>query len=185
MAGNSFVTHVLELLEPLGQVRARPMMGGHMVYCGALPVALIADERLYLKTDGKSKGAFSRAGGEPFTYQQRGRRVEMSYWSPPDAALDDAESMRPWAELAVAAAERSGARPRSGPRSSSGSKPRSRPRRRAWGRGRARGTDHGRGRARGRRPGRDSRRRCPDRRPDEPGNGARGRDRRVPRCPER
>jgi DNA transformation protein len=122
MPDSSFVAHALELLAPLGDVRARAMMGGHVLYCGALPMALIADDRLYLKVDGRTKGAFAEAGGEPFTYEQRGRRVEMSYWSPPDSALDDAESMQPWAELAVAAAARA--------RGSKGSGERSRPRRR-------------------------------------------------------
>jgi len=127
MSDTSFVAHALELLAPLGDVRARAMMGGHMLYCGALPMALIADDRLYLKVDGATKEAFAEAGGEPFTYEQRGRRVEMSYWSPPDGALDDAESMQPWAELAVAAATRaqgSAGRPRS-KRPASGARSRS------------------------------------------------------------
>jgi DNA transformation protein and related proteins len=119
---NSFVAHALELLAPLGPVRARAMMGGHLLYRGALPIALVADDRLYLKVDGETKEAFAKAGGEPFTYELRGKRVEMSYWSPPDGALDDAESMLPWAELAVAAATRarssgSRSRPRSRSRS--------------------------------------------------------------------
>ena len=106
MRDSSFVDHVLELLAPVGPARARAMMGGHMLYCRALPVALIADDRLYLKVDGETKRAFAEAGGEPFTYTQRGRQIEMSYWSPPDGALDDPESMQPWAELALAAAAR-------------------------------------------------------------------------------
>ena len=115
----SYVTHVLELLEPLGPVRARAMMGGHTIHCGALPIALIADERLYLKVDAETKEAFARAGGEPFTYSARGRSVEMSYWSPPDGALEDPEEMLPWARLALGAAgrARSGKRPRSRKRS--------------------------------------------------------------------
>jgi len=106
MTDRSFLSHVLELLAPVGPVRARAMMGGHLIHCGALPVALVADDRLYLKVDEETKGAFAEAGGEPFTYPRRGRRIEMSYWSPPDGALDDPESMQPWAELAVAAAAR-------------------------------------------------------------------------------
>ena len=127
MAGGSFVEHVLELLDPVGPTRARAMMGGWMLYCRSLPMALIADERLYLKVDDRTKAAFAEAGGEPFTYEQRGRRIEMSYWTPPDSALDDAESMQPWAELAVSAAARAKtpARPRSTSRSRSASRSRS------------------------------------------------------------
>jgi DNA transformation protein len=106
MAQSSYVQHVLELFEPLGPVRARAMMGGHIVFCGALPVALLYDERLYLKVDEESKGSFQEAAGEPFTYELRGRVVEMSYWSPPDDALDAPEAMLPWARRALEASLR-------------------------------------------------------------------------------
>jgi DNA transformation protein len=98
---------MLELLEPLGPARARAMMGGWMFHLRGLPVALIADERLYLKVDGLTKDAFADAGGEPFTYAQGRKQVEMSYWTPPDSALEDVEAMAPWAEKALAAAWRS------------------------------------------------------------------------------
>ncbi|HET9599721.1 MAG TPA: TfoX/Sxy family protein [Anaeromyxobacteraceae bacterium] len=114
----SLVAHVLELLEPLGPARARAMMGGWMFHLRGLPVALIADERLYLKVDALTREAFAEAGGEPFTYARGRRRIEFSYWSPPDGALDGAEAMGPWAEKALAAAWRSrrSSRARSGPR---------------------------------------------------------------------
>jgi DNA transformation protein and related proteins len=106
MSDSTFVTHVLDLLEPLGPSRARAMMGGHMIACCGLTVALISDEQLYLKIDAATKDVFVRAGGEPFSYDRNGKRVEMSYWTLPDDALDDAEGMRPWATLALAAAGR-------------------------------------------------------------------------------
>ncbi len=104
---SSFVDHVIELLEPLGPVRAQAMMGGHIVRCGALSVGLVSDERLYLKVDGETRDAFASAGGEPFAYARRGKRIEMSYWAPPDGALDSSEEMLPWARLALQAATRS------------------------------------------------------------------------------
>ncbi|MFL5262982.1 MAG: TfoX/Sxy family protein [Anaeromyxobacteraceae bacterium] len=103
---DAFVLHALDLLAPLGAVRARAMMGGHILYCAEIPVGLVYDERLYLKTDAETKEVFAAAGCEPFTYAMRGRTTEMSYWTAPDAALDDAESMRPWAERALEAALR-------------------------------------------------------------------------------
>jgi DNA transformation protein and related proteins len=103
---DAFVLHSLDLLAPLGAVRARAMMGGHLLYCGEIPVGLVYDERLYLKTDAETRALFADAGCEPFTYEIRGRMTEMSYWSAPDAALDDAEAMRPWAARALEAALR-------------------------------------------------------------------------------
>jgi len=103
---SSYVDYALELLASLGPVRARAMMGGHIVHCGGVAVALVYDDRLYLKTDEETRETFRAAGGEPFTYELRGKLVEMSYCTPPDAALDSTEAMQPWAELAFAAALR-------------------------------------------------------------------------------
>ncbi len=107
MAYPDYVDHVLDLLAGVGPVRARPMMGGHVVFCGVLPIALVADDRLYLKTDPTTRPTFEAAGCEAFTYESRARVVQMSYWTPPDSALDDPESMLPWARLALEAATRS------------------------------------------------------------------------------
>jgi DNA transformation protein len=117
MHDSTFVTHVLDLLEPLGPAHARAMMGGHTVFCRELAVGLIADEQLFLKVDAATKDRFADAGGAPFTYDRNGKTVEMSYWTPPADALDDAMGMRPWATLALEAAARA-KKPRSGKRKS-------------------------------------------------------------------
>jgi len=103
---SGFVEHCRDLLASLGEIRARSMMGGHILYAGELPIALVYEERLYLKSDPASREAYAAAGGEPFTYELRGRVVEMSYWSAPESALDDPEAMLPWAEQAIGAALR-------------------------------------------------------------------------------
>lgn len=48
---HALVDHCLELLAPLGAVRARRMFGGYGLYVDDLFVALIAVDRLYLKAD--------------------------------------------------------------------------------------------------------------------------------------
>ena len=42
-----------------------------------------------------------------FSYLRQGRAVSLSYYPAPEEALDDPRAMRPWAELAYAAARRS------------------------------------------------------------------------------
>jgi DNA transformation protein len=113
-----FVSHCLELLAPLGAVRARRMFGGHGLYVADVFVALIADDRLYMKVDEQSRAAFERAGCEPFAYSRRDRdAVTLGYWSAPEEALDSPGAMAPWARLALAAALRAQAqRPASAPR---------------------------------------------------------------------
>ena len=99
-------THCLELLAPLGAVRARRMFGGHGLYVDDLFVALIADERLYLKVDAQTRAAFEAAGCEPFVYDGRGQAVTMGYWTAPDEAIESPALMLPWARLALEAALR-------------------------------------------------------------------------------
>ena len=50
-----FVDHVLEMLEPLGMVRARAMFGGFGIFHVDRMIALIANERLYFKTDQRTE----------------------------------------------------------------------------------------------------------------------------------
>ena len=114
---SALLEHCLELLAPLGAVRARRMFGGHGLYCDDLFFALIASDRLFLKTDAVTQPAFAAAGGEPFVYDNQGKPVVMSYWTAPPAAMESAAEMQPWARLALAAALRArAAKPSAAPR---------------------------------------------------------------------
>ena len=115
--GDEFVSHCLELLAPLGAVRARRMFGGHGLYCDDLFFALTADERLYLKVDALTQPTFAAAGCEPFVYDAKGRSTSMGYWSVPAEAMDSPALMQPWARQALAAALRArAAKPSAAPR---------------------------------------------------------------------
>lgn len=110
LAKDAFVAHCLELLAPLGAVRARRMFGGHGLYVDALFVAIVAGEVLYLKADARAQPAFADAGCRPFAYAAAGgRRTVMAYWSAPDEAMDSPAAMQPWARLALASALRAAA----------------------------------------------------------------------------
>jgi len=109
-APNEFVAHCAELLSPLGAVRTRRMFGGHGFYVDELFIALIASERLYLKTDSLTRAAFERASCTPFAFAKtRGgavESIETSYFSAPEDAMESPPLMQPWARLALAAALR-------------------------------------------------------------------------------
>ena len=105
-AAPELVAHCLELLAPLGAVRAKRMFGGYGFYVDDLFVALIAFERLYLKADGQTRERFAAAGCEPFVYEGRGRAVTMGYYSAPEDALESPAYMQPWGRLALEAALR-------------------------------------------------------------------------------
>jgi DNA transformation protein len=103
---NEFVTHVLDLLEPLGPVSARRMFGGYGIYLDRLMFALVASDTLYLKVDDESRGEFEAAGLDAFRYTKKGKSYQMSYHAAPENALEDAELLGDWARKAVDAAMR-------------------------------------------------------------------------------
>jgi DNA transformation protein len=106
-----FVLHCLELLEPVGPVRAKRMFGGYGLYAQDLFVALIADDGLYLRADEASEPHFRQAGGQPFEFEARGRRMTLRYWTPPAEALESPAIMQPWAQQALRAALSARAKP--------------------------------------------------------------------------
>lgn len=100
-----FALHCLELLTALGRPRAKAMFGGVGFYVDDLFIALIIDERLYLKAGEAQQPAFQAAGCEPFRYTMKdGREMTMGYWTAPDEALESPEAMHPWARRAMEAA---------------------------------------------------------------------------------
>jgi DNA transformation protein and related proteins len=104
MPRNDFVELCLELLAPLGAVRARRMFGGHGFYVDDLFFALASAERLYLKANAETRAHFVAAGCEPFAFNNKTGRIETSYWSVPAEAMDSPALMQPWARLGVQAA---------------------------------------------------------------------------------
>ncbi|MCB1969262.1 MAG: TfoX/Sxy family protein [Geminicoccaceae bacterium] len=112
--------HAVELLHGIGGITTKRMFGGHGIFVEDRMFALIAHEQLYLKVDDQTRDQFEEAGCEPFAYATKNGQTRIpSYMTAPDEALDDAEAMHPWAELAIAAAMRAKATARK-PRRKSG-----------------------------------------------------------------
>ncbi|UXH79020.1 TfoX/Sxy family protein [Roseateles amylovorans] len=109
---NAFAAHCSELLSPLGPVRSRRMFGGHGLYVDDLFIGLILRDQLYLKSDAQSRPRYLAAGCEPFRYSRTradGTTVEadLSFFQPPEDALESPALMRPWGRLAMESALRS------------------------------------------------------------------------------
>ena len=114
---SNLIDHCLEMLAPLGAVRAKRMFGGHGLYCDDLFFALIAADRLYLKVDASTRPAFEQADCEPLVYDAKTGSVALGYWSVPAEAMESPALMQPWARQALAAALRArAAKPSAAPR---------------------------------------------------------------------
>jgi DNA transformation protein len=102
-----FIAFVEDQMAPLGQVTARPMFSGAGIYCDGTIFALVIGDALYLKVDDANRADYQGAGSSPFTYEAKGRTVEIgSYWRAPEHLFDDPDDMLAWARAAVAAGHR-------------------------------------------------------------------------------
>lgn len=102
----SYRTYVLEQLgRVLPDVRGRTMFGGLGIYASDLFFALADDDVLYFKVDDTNRADFEAIGMGPFRPFGEDGEV-MQYYEVPADLIEDADSLRPWAEKALAVARR-------------------------------------------------------------------------------
>ena len=98
------VEWVVEAMEPLGTVTLRRMMGGATLYLDGTIFAIVGRDSLWFKADAESNALWDEAGCPRFAYAMSEGRVEsMNYRRAPDDVYDDADGLREWAALGVAA----------------------------------------------------------------------------------
>ena len=109
----SYCDFVVEQLERVAPMTAKPMFGGVGLYAQGLFFALIAEDRLYFKVDDATRPDFERLGREPF--RPFGVEGAMGYFEVPVDVLEDAAQLEPWMRKAidVAAKAKQGTRGRS------------------------------------------------------------------------
>jgi DNA transformation protein and related proteins len=100
----------VELFSGMGQVEARRMFGGAGLYARGVMFALVDDEVIYLKVDEALKADLVALGARPWIYTlskgpKAGVPQETSYWSLPEAALDDPDEACAWGLRALVLAE--------------------------------------------------------------------------------
>ncbi|WP_374942907.1 TfoX/Sxy family protein [Sphingomonas sp.] len=101
------VACVAEAMEPAGTVTHRAMMGGATLYCDRVVFAIVAADALWFKADASSDAEWDAAGCTRFTYDKgEGQVGTMNYRRAPDECYDDADALRRWAALGLAAGAR-------------------------------------------------------------------------------
>lgn len=98
---------ISEMFEGLGTVSIRRMFGGKGIYHNGLIVGVEVRGEVLLKADRVSAPEFEAAGATRWSYDGKGRPVNMPYWSIPDRAVDDPDELAKWTRLAYEAALRS------------------------------------------------------------------------------
>lgn len=91
-----------DLFQSMEALSFRAMFGGKAIYCNGVIFAVVLDGNLMLKGDEQCASAYEAAGSKRWTYNHSnsGKQVSMPYWTAPEEAIDDPDSMRPWAKMA-------------------------------------------------------------------------------------
>lgn len=99
---------ICDLFSGLGPVTIKRMFGGKGVYHDGVIVALEVDGEILLKADAVSAPEFAAAGSRQWVYSgHSGRKpTAMPYWSIPESAVDDPDSMAEWGRKAYEASLR-------------------------------------------------------------------------------
>lgn len=103
---NEFLEHVLDILRPLGTIHSRPMMGGHCLSCDNQVFALVDDDTLYFKVSKATKPHFVEAGLPAFAPDKTNPDQTMNYHVAPADVFDDADAVKHWGTLALAAGKK-------------------------------------------------------------------------------
>jgi len=97
---DSFKDFVLDQLAPVGGLRCRSMFGGYGLYRGDVFFGIIADSRLYFKTDARTRRRYVEAGVGPF--RPNPKTTLKTYYEVPVDVLEDGDELARWAKEAVA-----------------------------------------------------------------------------------
>ncbi len=103
---SEYVEYLVEMLQPVGEIRVKSMFGGWGFYADERFFAIVGDDAFYVKVDDVSRPEFAALGLMPFRFESRDHKVTMDYYLPPAAALDDREQLCAWARKGIEAAER-------------------------------------------------------------------------------
>ena len=104
-SNNEFLDFILERLEPINGSTWCRMFGGFVARRYHLPIGLIFGDQLYFKVNDLNLKDYKLLNREPFSYQKKGKTINISNWRVPVEVLEDADTLIDWALKAYLAAE--------------------------------------------------------------------------------
>ncbi len=106
---SEYKSYLLELFAPFGAIAVKRVFGFTGLFAGEVMFGLVADERIYLKTDERSRKNYQDEGSKPlrFRLKPKGEIVSTSYFALPERLYDEPEELAAWAKRAYEAAANS------------------------------------------------------------------------------
>jgi DNA transformation protein and related proteins len=104
-ASKEFVTHIRELLSPIGVLGDAVFFGGHALKYQDKQFAMVMGNTLYFRVNDQTRAEYAAMGSVPFSYLTKVRRVEVrTYFSVPEDVLESRGQLLAWARKAIHAA---------------------------------------------------------------------------------
>lgn len=100
MEKESFKEFVLDQLRLLERVDCRSMFDGHGLYCEGIFFGIIADGRVYFKTNPTTVSDYLERDMKPF--QPNPSQTLKNYYEVPVEILEDEDQLAEWARRALA-----------------------------------------------------------------------------------
>jgi len=98
---------IAEAMVPIGEVTRKRLFGGATLYCEGVAFAILAFDALWFKADAVSDAEWDAVGAPRFTVEREGGKTQsMNYRRAPEDVYDNADELRRWALLALAAGHR-------------------------------------------------------------------------------
>lgn len=104
---DNFVEFVKTAIENFAQITSKKMFGGYGLYFENKIFAIIANNCLYFKVNSDTKEIFQKIPSYPFTYDGKGKIIEMSYFLISDDIIEDDSKLKYYFNLAVQASNSS------------------------------------------------------------------------------
>ena len=106
-ATDEYTRYVLELLTPVGPVRASRFFGGVGLSRASVQFAMIMDNSLYFVVDDTTRAGYEAAGMQSFSYDTKKGRVQVRrYFEVPEEVLSDPDELFAWAQASLRVAAR-------------------------------------------------------------------------------
>jgi TfoX/Sxy family transcriptional regulator of competence genes len=100
--GGAFRDFVLDQLARVSALSSAPFFGGIGLRSGAAFFGMIMDGTLYFSTSPATRVEYEKRGSRCFSYVKQGKRQETKLFEVPAEVLDDADTLRVWAQRAIA-----------------------------------------------------------------------------------
>lgn len=100
--GNAFKDFVLDQLARVPVLSSASFFGGIGLRSGANFFGMIMGGTLYFSTSPETREEYQRLGSRCFSYVKQGKVQATKMFEVPAEVLDDAETLRVWAQRAIA-----------------------------------------------------------------------------------